>query len=279
MASPLMNRTLKIILVVLVSVVGVAVAAGAIMAGVLETERSAANGKTGQTTGPTAVASLQVVRPTAAPRTATSRPAPAPTAAASVSVTEPTAYAPEVIETVQAAVPAGQPPQQQPAPARQQTVCPPGVVESGLTDITVTNERHTTVAGGITMVDIVGQGLIRNRTTAPVYIFDSAPSVQGLDANGRLTIYLDTDFNWNPAPGQPRPAQITLQPGEELTYSVHRTGLYTETLRKTAAWYVNPEDSVDYYADFRTYVDCPEVSVVALPGGTSIMNTYVPWGQ
>lgn len=59
---------------------------------------------------------------------------------------------------------------------------------------------------------------------------------------------------------------------------MHRSEISTETLRGTAAWHVNPEDSVDYYADFRTYVDCPDVSIAALPGGTSIMNTYVPWG-
>jgi hypothetical protein len=272
-----MNRSLKIILIVLASVVAVGVAAGAIMAGVIESERTAANRKTASTAQPTAAASLQVVPPKGVPGTATVRPAPAPTSAPSLPVPEPTAYAPEIIETLHAPVPSQQ--AQRPAPVPPQTVCPTGVVESGLTDITVTNERYTTVAGVSTMVDIAGQGLIRNRTTTPVYIFDSAPSVRGLDTNGRLTIYLDTDFNWKPTPGEPRPAQITLQPGESLTYRVYRTGLYTSTLRETAAWYVNPEDAVDYYADFRTYVDCPDVSVVALPGGTSIMNTYVPWGQ
>lgn len=278
MAGPRMNRTLKIILIALASVVAVGVAAGAIMAGVIESERTAANRKTASTAQPTAVASLQVVPPTGAPGTATVRPAPAPTSAPSVPVPEPTAYAPEVIETLHTPVPAQQS-QQRPGPAPSKPVCPTGVVESGLTDITVTNERHTTVAGVSTMVDIAGQGLIRNRTTAPVYIFSSAPSVKGLDTNGRLTIYLDTDFNWKPAPGEPRPAQITLQPGEDLTYRVYRTGLYTSTLRETVAWYVNPEEAVDYYADFRTYADCPPVPVVALPGGTSIMNTYAPWGQ
>lgn len=149
----------------------------------------------------------------------------------------------------------------------------------GLTVLTVTNERYTTVAGIRAVVDILGRGLIRNRTTAPVYIFDSAPSVKGLDVNGRVTTYLDTDFDWKPAPGEPRPPQITLHPGQDLTYTVHRSEISTEALRATVAWHVNPEDSVDYYADFRTYVDCPGVSVTALPGGTSIMNTYVPWGQ
>lgn len=274
MAGPRMNRTLKIILVVVACVAALGIAAAAVIAGVVESERSAATRTTGPTPQPTAVAFLQVVPPTAA-GTATVRPAPAPSSAPSLPLPEPTAYAPEVIETVQAAVPPGQQrPQQQ-----QQTVCPSGVVESGLTDITVTNERYTTVAGVSTMADILGHGLIRNRTTAPVYIFNSAPSVKGLDVNGRVTTYLDTDFDWKPTPGEPRPAQITLQPGQDLAYAVHRSEISTETLRTTAAWHVNPEDSVDYYADFRTYVDCPHVSVAALPGGTSIMNTYVPWGQ
>jgi hypothetical protein len=153
------------------------------------------------------------------------------------------------------------------------------VVTSGLISITVTNERYTTVAGVLTQVDVIGQGIIRNGTTAPVYIYSSPPSVEGLDINGRLTTYLDTDLDWKPAPGEPRPLQVTLQPGQELTYSVSRKGLSTRTLQETTAWHVEPEDAVDRYSDFRTYADCMEVPITALPDGTSIVNSYKPWGQ
>ena len=197
MVGPRMNKNLKTILVVMAGVAGFGVAAAAVIAGVVESDRTAAILKAGLTQQPTGVSSLQVLPPTAA-GTATARPTPAPTSGPSLPVPEPTAYAPEVIETVQASVPPAHRPQQQPAQVRQQTVCPFGVVESGLTDITVTNERYTTVAGVRTMVDILG-------TTSPVYIFNSAPSVKGLDVNGRVTFYLDADFNWKPAPGEPRP--------------------------------------------------------------------------
>lgn len=248
------------------------------MAGVIESER-AANRKTGSTGKPGAAASLEAVAPTSVPATATPRPHPVPTSAPSAPVpAAPTAYTPEVIQTAQSAVPPAQ--QQLPAPAAiPQTVCPSGVVESGMTDVTVVNERYTTVANISTEADVLGHGLIRNRTTAPVYIFDSAPSVKGLDVSGRLTFYLTGEFDWTPPVGQPRPPQITLQPGQDLTYTVRNNEVLTKTLRETAAWYVNPKDSVDYYSDFRTYADCPPLTVVALPGGTSIMNTYVPWGQ
>lgn len=271
------HRTLKIILIVISCVAALGLVAGATVAGLVESKRSSGGLEAGATPQPTAVASLQVVRPTA-DGNATVRPAPAPTSAPSRPVPGPMAYVPEVIETVRAPVPPAQPLQQQTAPTGKQTVCPSGVVESGLTDITVTNERYTTVAGVSTMVDVLGHGLIQNRTTAPMYIFNGAPAVRGLDVNGRVTIYLDSDFDWKPVPGEPRPAQILLQPGQNLTYTVQRRELSTETLHATTAWHVNPEDSVDYYADVQAYVGCPEVSVVALPGGPAIMNTYIPWG-
>lgn len=175
-------------------------------------------------------------------------------------------------------MPAQQPTQHavQPLP---QTTCPSGVVTSGLVDVHATNERYTTVAGVSTMADMTGHGVIHNGTTAPVFVTSWAPSVKGLDANGMVTTYLDTEFEWKPAPGQPRPPQITLLPGQDLTYSVKAKEVPSGTIRATKTWYVDPSDSVDYYSDFRTYADCEDVKVSALPNGSSVINNYVPWGQ
>ncbi len=140
------------------------------------------------------------------------------------------------------------------------------------------NERDS-VTNVFTVVDIQGHGAIRNDTTAPIHVFSSEPSVKGLDIDGRVTTYLDAEFDWKPAPGEPRPAQITLQPGPTLSYVVTEQGLSSSTLRKTKAWYVDPKDSVEGYSDFRTYVDCPAAPVAAISGGPGITNTYVPRGQ
>lgn len=272
-------------LVVALCVIAVAVGASAVIAGVAESGKKTPV----VASSPSKLPSALAVRPTrsSAPIPQQTRsPAPTPQQTRSPAPTPdprqsflkaPTTAAPEAVETPQAQAPA---PAKQPArPAQQQKVCPTGVVTSGLMNITVTNERYTTVAGVRTEVDVIGQGIIRNGTTAPVYVYSSPPSIEGLDVNGRLTTYLDTNLDWKPAPGEPRPYQVTLQPGQELTYSVTRNGLSTGTLQQTVAWHVEPEDAVDRYSDFDTYNGCFQVPVTAPPGGTSIMNAYKPWGQ
>lgn len=269
------TKKLTIWLVVALCVIAVAVAASAVIAGVAESGKKTPGAASSPSKQPPAPA----VRPTRSPAPTaqqTRKAAPTPDSTHSF-LKAPTTAAPEAIQTLQAQAPA---PAKQPArPAQQQKVCPTGVVTSGLTNITVTNERYTTVAGMLTEVDVIGQGIIRNGTTAPVYVYSSPPSVEGLDVNGRLTTYLDTNLDWKPAPGEPRPYQVTLQHGQELTYSVTRNGLSTRTLQQTVAWHVKPEDAVDRYSDFDTYNGCFKVPVTAPPGGTSIMNSYKPWGQ
>ena len=270
------TKKLTVWLVVALCVIAVAVATSAVVAGVAESGKKTPVVASSPTKQPPA----PVVRPTRSPA-----PTPQQTREAAATTPDPTqsflkaptTAAPEAIQTPQAQAPA---PARQPArPAQQQKVCPTGVVTSGLMNITVTNERYTTVAGVLTEVDVIGQGIIRNGTTAPVYVYSSPPSVEGLDVNGRLTTYLDTNLDWKPAPGEPRPYQVTLQPGQELTYSVTRNGLSTRTLQQTTAWHVKPEGAVDRYSDFDTYNGCFEVPVTAPQGGTSVMNSYKPWGQ
>lgn len=261
-------------LVVALCVIAVALAASAVVVGVAESGKKTPVVASSPTKQPPAAPTL---RPTRSPaptpqqtREASSTPAPMQPL-----LEAPAPAAPEAIQTLQAPAPTKQPAQS----AQQQKVCPTGVVTSGLINITVTNERYTTVAGVSTQVDIIGQGIIRNGTTAPVYIYSSPPSVEGLDVNGRLTTYLDTELDWKPTPGEPRPYQVTLQPGQELTYSVAHVGISTRTLQQTTAWHMEPEDAVDRYSDFDTYNGCFEVPVTAPSGGTSIMNSYKPWGQ
>lgn len=280
-------RKAPIWLIVVFSVIALTVTVGAIAAGFVESGKTTL-GKTASTEDDkqSSSSTIHPIRPTSTPR-ATERLRPTtkarPTAETVPTVAVPTStiipgerepVAPKVVQTVQASPAFTQPSGQHPTPSA--TVCPSGVVTSGLTDITVTNERAINV---FTLVDIVGHGAISNDTTAPIDVYISSPSVKGLDVDGRVSTYLDTEFDWRPAPGEPRPAQVTIQPGQMLTYTVAEQGLSSSTLRKTTAWYVDPNDSVDRYSDFDTYANCPRVSVVAVPGGPSIMNSYVPRGQ
>lgn len=266
----------KIWLIVLVSVVALAVAAGALFAGVFEAGRTSPP-KAASTT-PSKQSSVTTARPlvpaTAAPtQSAVSSP---PPPAASLETAEAPAFVPEVVRTVQASVPSQQP-ARRPAQTSQQPSCPSGTVISGLTDVTVAGEKEWMVG---TLVDLVGHGAVVNRTTAAVSVSLSLPYVQGLDSNGRLTMNSFTgDFDYAPPLGQPRPGSVSLAPGESITYTFAAKEVTSKTMSATVAWYSDPKYTVYGYSDIPATSLCPAPAVASPPGGASIMNTYVPRAQ
>lgn len=265
-------------LIVTLSLLALAVAAAAVIAGVIESGRISPVKAAATPASPApeaeaeTEATLSVVRPTAVP-VPQSTPAPSPTTDTQQAVPPPPAVAPEVIQTVQARPPAQQPPAQAPK------VCPAGTVTSGLTDVMVQNERYSTSAQYSTVVDIIGHGNIHNGTTAAVKVSLYIPTVKGLDVNGKQTlIHFSGDFDYVPPPGTPRPYEIPVGPGENAAYSFSATGVAAADVRETIAWYADPASNVGDYADFDIYLSCPDVPVSPPAGGPSILNTYVPWG-
>lgn len=275
--------------IVILSVLALGIAAAAVIAGVVESGRGS---RMAATQSPTATGSLTreprvKATPTREPRVGatfsavspaaqpseppTPEPIPAPMAEVPLA---PTAVAPEVLETVLVSPPVLQ------QPAKEPIACPTGVVTSGLESVTVQNERHATSGGVTTVVDVAGRGNVHNGTTAAVKVSLYIPSVRGLDIQGRETqIYFTGDFDNNPPPGDPRPYEIAVGPGENAGYSFTAAGVRSADVEKTVAWYADPTYNVGDFADFDIYLSCPEVSVVPPEGGPSIPNTYVPWGS
>lgn len=268
MASPGTNHVLKMVLIAVVALMATAVAAAAVMAGIVESGKPASSVGEFRTAkpNPTVSSRLEVVRPTAKAE-ANRDPLPAPSPATSTAP-PPAAVVPEVVQTVQARVPAAPPT----AAPKASKVCPSGTVVSGLTDVTVTGQREWIVGH---LVDLLGHGSIHNGTTAAVDISLYLPYVQGLDAAGRLTMNSFTgDFDYNPPPGTPRPGTLSLPAGQTLTYTFTAKDVTSDKMRETVAWYADPEDPVWHYSDIQIQIDCPDVSITTSPGGSSIPNTY-----
>ncbi|WCI09670.1 hypothetical protein PJ267_09230 [Arthrobacter sp. OVS8] len=200
-----MSRIARVLLTVTMSILALAVAAGAIVAGVIESGRSGSVEAAATTAAhiPEVEATLRF-HPDSLPSYAIRpcHPADGAESGASHPAGNPPAAAasPKTFSTVQARPPALQ------SPAKAPAVCPAGTVTSGLTDVTVQNEHYWLSGQEFTMMDIIGHGNIHNGTTAPVKVTISVPWVKGLDVNGRQTlINFKGDFNYAPPPGVPRP--------------------------------------------------------------------------
>jgi hypothetical protein len=262
------NRVRKIVAIAVVSLLAIAVAAAAVMAGIIESSKPASSITEIRTQEPqpTMSSKLEVVRPTAKDEK-TRTPAPAPTLATSQAPPR-DAISPEVVETVQARVPASRP-TVAPEPTK---ACPSGVVVSGMTDVTVTGQREWIVGH---LVDLLGHGSIHNGTTAAVDISLYLPYIQGLDAAGRTSMNSFTgDFDYNPPPGTPRPGTLSLPAGQTLTYTFSAKEVSSDKMREIVAWYTDPQDPVWNYSDIQVQIACPDVTVTAPPGGPNILNTY-----
>ena len=258
--------SLKTALVAVFCLVAVAIASGAVVAGVLESSRVAS---AKAAASPTAVQRPpSVATPQATPAKATSTPTPTmtrtPTAASVV------ADVPQQVVTTETPRSARQP---QPAPAPLPTkTCPAGTVTSTLTSV----DYKETSRYGYPEVLVTGRGTITNGTTAAVQIMQTdVPDLEGLDERGQIEAIQTTGtYDWAPPPGVPSGGVIDLQPGQTLAFTV-----VEDTYRPSSTvkyWYSSTESGsvLMYFTDFRN-ANC---HVFGMPerSGNSIANTFVP---
>jgi hypothetical protein len=281
MARRRLNRILKITLIALTSLVALAIAVGAIYAGVIESERTSAARKMAPTTRPTAAASLEVVRPTAAPKTAASVPAPTATTPAAMESTpitppspaavESTAYAPEVFQTVEARIPAAPTVPRMPA-AQPPETCPSGAVTAALDSITF-EWPYSTLPDEVT---VVGRGTLHNGTTAAIQIPEyDVPDLDGLDSKGQIAaIETYGEYDWAPPPGVPSGGYVVLQPGESVTYVVKDSTLGSMIVPVTHWYSATESGSVQMYYD--TASSLCTVTGMEDASGKAIANTFIP---
>lgn len=185
----------------------IAVAVGAIMAGVIESGRASASDKASLTRA-TGTASLEVRRQTTSPKTVAAvpspTPTPTPTPAARPTGSAPTASVPGAPQYVEAPAPAlgqtvpAQPPTLAPQPRNS---CPSGSVTAALDSITF-EWPYSTLPNEVT---IVGRGTLHNGSSAAIRISErDVPNLYGLDSKGRIaTIELYGEYDWAPPPGIP----------------------------------------------------------------------------
>ncbi|MBG0739043.1 hypothetical protein IV500_06465 [Paeniglutamicibacter antarcticus] len=283
MASPRTRGVLKIAAIALASLLGIAIAAGAVIAGVVESSKPAYSVGQFQTTAPnppTSLSSKAVPQTDVLERSEATLPSTSQ-ATTEMSVPPESALEPEVapeVEHTVPPVPIVQVPVAESRPAATATaapenICPSGTVTSGLTDVTTQNKREWVVGY---LFDLVGHGSIHNGTTAAVDVPLYLPYIEGLDTAGHLTMNSFTgDFNYNPPTGTPRPGTLSLLPGQALTYTFAAKDVTSDKMRKTVAWYADPKEAVWNYSDIQNQIDCPEVPVAAQPGGPSIPNIHV----
>lgn len=178
-----------------------------------------------------------------------------------------TAFMPEPAPAADPVVP-DTPAPMEPEPAM---TCPSGRVVSGLTDVTVQNQRPWIDRY---LVDLVGHGSVHNGTTAAVDLWLYLPSIEGLDVSGNVTMNgFSGDFDYNPPQGTPRPASISLAPGQAARYTFERKDVTSDEMSETVAWHSDPTDPVSHYSDIDIQIECPDLLVSAPPHGPSIMNT------
>lgn len=269
-----MTRTARLAVIVSLSLLGLTVAAAAVITAVVESWQNPAGAASAKSFSQATQKPVVTPAPTST-YTRTPTPAVLPSEATSPTAAV-TSAAPHLAESPAVAMPAPVPPQRQaaPAPPAQATPsCPSGMVVSGIMDVAFPKEHE--LVTGIWYVDILGHGSISNKTTATVDISLYVPYIEGLDVDGRLTITgFRGDFDFTPSPGVPRPSTLALQPGQTISYTFTQEGVSSTVLAKTIAWRSDPKYSVSNFTDTTVQTKCPKVNVVSPPQGPSIANTY-----
>lgn len=264
---------LRTALIVVFCILATVIASGAIVAGVIESNRVASAKRSAaaarpQASEPTArpVQQASKTPPSTSPPTVTVTPTAAPPPIAAIA-----SPAPEVVpEPPMAAAPV----QPQPTRARARA-CPEGTVTSTLTSV----DYEESAPYGHLEVSITGRGTITNGTTAAVQIMQTdVPDLEGLDERGQIvTIQTTGTYDWAPPPGTPSGGVIDLQPGQTLSFTVVESNYGAPTTVKY--WYSSTESGsvLMYFTDF-VNANC---HVFGMPDkvGTSIPNTFVPKGK
>jgi hypothetical protein len=161
-----------------------------------------------------------------------------------------------------------------PAPATPDVQCPTGVVRAGVTRV----EFGVPDYKGATSIGITAHGSVRNDSSAAITFSDGdVPNLEGLDSRGSTTFFeLYGEYSYVPPVGQPRRSELTLEPGQSMTYQVIKEYAPTDILAATKFWH-NDLDSHSfpvYFLDAPTECDLPRV--IANAAGQSVPNLYKP---
>lgn len=163
-----------------------------------------------------------------------------------------------------------------PAPPTPDVQCPTGVVRAGVTQVEFGAPNYK----GAAYIGIIAHGSVRNDSSAAITFSDGdVPNLEGLDSRGSTTFFeLYGEYSYVPPAGQPRPSDLTLEPGQSMTYKIIKEYALTDILAATKFWH-NDLDSHSfpvYFLDAPTECDVPRV--IANAAGESIANLYKPAG-
>jgi len=123
---------------------------------------------------------------------------------------------------------------------------------------------------------VSGYGSYYNGTNTEVMVpVISIPTVRGLDVNGN-TVYWPSGgvVDYTPTPGQPRPYQIPLSPGQSLTYSFTNKDQTSSSMSPVTHFYTSTEHASVDYADIDVRIRCGAVVVTPPASGASVPNPY-----
>jgi hypothetical protein len=154
--------------------------------------------------------------------------------------------------------------------------CPTGVVRAGIDRI----EFGAPSYDGATYISVTAHGSVRNESSAAITFADAdTPNLEGLDSRGSTTFFEQYgEFSYVPPAGKPRPGELTLEPGQSMSYNVIKEYVPTGVLAATKFWYTDLDSHsfTVYFSDAPALPGCDFPRVVANAAGQSLANPYKP---
>lgn len=155
--------------------------------------------------------------------------------------------------------------------------CPTGIVTAGVTQVDL---GTPTDSGDYGYLSITAHGSVNNNSSAAITFYDrDIPNLEGLDSRGSTVFFEEYgEYSYVPPAGEPRPSQLTLEPGQSMAYKVFRESEYQISVAETKFWH-NDLDSHSfavYFVGAAALVGCDDPRVVAPASGQSIPNPYKP---
>lgn len=218
---------------VVLALIAVAVAVGAVAAGVIESGKkpvvkaaATTAARQAEATYPARHEEPEKTGDVAA--TPTTQSAPPPPAPAPVPVPEPAPEQPVAPATLAEPPAPVQVPEQ---PRRRE--CPSGAVSARLTSVKFDVENPSWYD-----VDVEARGVLTNGTSSPIGVGeDDIPNFEGLDDRGQsIVIELYGTYDWAPPPGHPRMGEFILEPGASVAYTAI-SHTWKHTVRNVKYWY------------------------------------------
>lgn len=144
-------------------------------------------------------------------------------------------------------------------PVYSEPVCPGTYLTSNISSI----EYEPAVYEAEYYVHVAGS--LVNETPYPVEIYlDAVPSVEGLKPDGNFVVYVDMgDYEWNPAPGRPRPSQVIIEPGQEFPFNSRSSyPIDADSLQEITHWYTGTESVLFAYYVSQDAPDCSPTNYI-----------------